>query len=64
MPELLRFAADIPNLPLFIAQFLKDGRLIIFGLLIVLGTIFFPQGLVPAGLFKRASQRKTNPEKI
>lgn len=46
MPELLRFAADIPNLPLFIAQFLRDGRLMIFGLLIVLGTIFFPQGLV------------------
>ena len=58
MPELLRFAADIPNLPLFIAQFLKDGRLIIFGLLIVLGTIFFPRGLVPAGLFKRSSDRK------
>jgi branched-chain amino acid transport system permease protein len=57
MPELLRFAADTPNLPLFIAQFLRDGRLMIFGLLIVLGTIFFPQGLVPAGLFKRPSDR-------
>ncbi len=53
MPELLRFAADTPNLPLFVAQFLRDGRLMIFGLLIVLGTIFFPHGLVPAGLFKR-----------
>jgi branched-chain amino acid transport system permease protein len=53
MPELLRFAADTPNLPLFVAQFLRDGRLMIFGLLIVLGTIFFPQGLVPAGSFKR-----------
>jgi branched-chain amino acid transport system permease protein len=57
MPELLRFAADTPNLPLFIAQFLRDGRLMIFGLLIVLGTIFFPQGLVPAGLLKRRSDR-------
>jgi branched-chain amino acid transport system permease protein len=54
LPELLRFAADTPNLPLFVAQFLRDGRLIIFGLLIVLGTIFFPQGLVPANLFKRS----------
>jgi branched-chain amino acid transport system permease protein len=60
MPELLRFAADTPNLPLFIAQFLRDGRLIIFGLLIVLGTIFFPQGLVPAGLFKRSTNRDIN----
>ncbi|MCY7368633.1 MAG: branched-chain amino acid ABC transporter permease [Chamaesiphon sp.] len=58
MPELLRFAADTPNLPLFIAQFLRDGRLMIFGLLIVLGTIFFPQGLVPAGLLKRSTQRE------
>ena len=53
MPELLRFAADTPNLPLFIAQFLRDGRSIIQKLSIVLGAIFFPQGLVPAGLFKR-----------
>ncbi len=57
MPELLRFAADTPNLPLFIAQFLRDGRLMIFGLLIVLGTIFFPQGLVPAGLLKKPADR-------
>ena len=53
MPELLRFAADMPNLPLWLAQFLRDGRLIIFGLLIVLGTIFFPQGLVTPKLLKR-----------
>jgi branched-chain amino acid transport system permease protein len=55
LPELLRFAADTPNLPLFVVQFLRDGRLIVFGLLIVLGTIFFPQGLVPANLFKRSN---------
>jgi branched-chain amino acid transport system permease protein len=53
MPELLRFAADLPNLPLWLAQFLRDGRLIIFGLLIVLGTIFFPQGLVTPKLWQR-----------
>jgi branched-chain amino acid transport system permease protein len=63
MPELLRFAADTPNLPLFIAQFLRDGRLIIFGLLIVLGTIFFPQGLISARLFKRSSHREAPPPK-
>lgn len=52
LPEVLRAAADIPGLPLWMAQFLRDGRLIIFGLLIVVGTIFFPQGLVTPGKFK------------
>jgi branched-chain amino acid transport system permease protein len=52
VPELLRYAADTPGLPLFLTQFLRDGRLIIFGLLIVLGTIFFPQGLVNAAWLK------------
>jgi len=40
-------------LPVWLAQFLRDGRLILFGVLIVLGTIFFPQGLVTPELFKR-----------
>jgi branched-chain amino acid transport system permease protein len=40
-------------LPIWLAQFLRDGRLIIFGLLIVLGTIFFPQGLVTPELLKK-----------
>ena len=53
LPEVLRAIADTEGLPNAIAQFLRDGRLIIFGLLIVLGTIFFPQGLVTPELFKR-----------
>ncbi|PPS41025.1 branched-chain amino acid ABC transporter permease [Chroococcidiopsis sp. TS-821] len=53
LPEVLRAIADTPGLPLALAQFLRDSRLIIFGLLIVLGTIFFPQGLVTPELFKR-----------
>ncbi|MBW4497371.1 MAG: branched-chain amino acid ABC transporter permease [Oscillatoria princeps RMCB-10] len=53
LPEVLRGLADTPNLPTALAQFLRDGRLIIFGVLIVLGTIFFPQGLVTPDLFKR-----------
>ena len=52
LPEILRAIADTPNLPLWLAQFLRDGRLIFFGLLIILGTIFFPQGLVTPDLFK------------
>jgi branched-chain amino acid transport system permease protein len=46
LPELLRAAADISGLPVWLSVFLRDGRLIIFGSLIVLGTLFFPQGLV------------------
>jgi branched-chain amino acid transport system permease protein len=53
LPEVLRAMADIHGLPVWLSQFLKDGRLIIFGVLIVLGTIFFPQGLVTPEFLKR-----------
>lgn len=53
LPEVLRAIADTSGLPVAVAQFLRDGRLIIFGMLIVIGTIFFPQGLVTPDLFKR-----------
>lgn len=52
LPEVLRGLADTGGLPAWLAQFLRDGRLIIFGLLIVIGTIFFPQGLVTPDIFK------------
>lgn len=58
LPEVLRAIAGISGLPIWLAQFLRDGRLIIFGLLIVVGTIFFPQGLVTPDLFQRAKKRK------
>lgn len=58
LPEVLRAIADTSGLPLWLAQFLRDGRLIIFGLLIVIGTIFFPQGLVTPSLFKRRKRSK------
>jgi branched-chain amino acid transport system permease protein len=57
LPEVLRAIADTSSSPL-IAQFLRDSRLIIFGLLIVIGTIFFPEGLVTPDLFKRSRDRK------
>jgi branched-chain amino acid transport system permease protein len=63
LPEVLRALAGINGLPLWLSQFFKDGRLIIFGLLIVLGTLFFPQGLVtPEALrrFRRQRQRTTS----
>ena len=57
LPEILRAIADTGGLPTWLAAFLRDGRLIIFGLLIVLGTIFFPQGLVTPDLFKKFRRR-------
>jgi branched-chain amino acid transport system permease protein len=62
LPEVLRAVGDVPGLPQWLSQFLKEGRLIIFGLLIVLGTIFFPQGLVTPGLLNR-SNVKTEQQK-
>jgi branched-chain amino acid transport system permease protein len=55
LPEVLRAIADLQGLPLWLAQFLREGRLIIFGVLIVLGTLFFPQGLITP---RRAARRK------
>lgn len=59
LPEVLRAIADTGGLPIWLAQFLRDGRLIIFGVLIVLGTIFFPQGLVTPELLKRFKKKKS-----
>jgi branched-chain amino acid transport system permease protein len=62
LPEILRAIADTPGLPSGLAQFFRqDGRLIIFGLLIVIGTIFFPQGLVTPELLKFKFLNKKKP---
>lgn len=58
LPEVLRNLADTGGLPDWLSHFLRDGRLIIFGLLIVIGTIFFPQGLVTPDLFKKLTKVK------
>jgi branched-chain amino acid transport system permease protein len=52
LPEVLRAIADIPNLPNALTQ------LIIFGLLIVIGSIFFPQGWVTPELLKRMQWKR------
>ncbi|NJR64959.1 MAG: branched-chain amino acid ABC transporter permease [Leptolyngbyaceae cyanobacterium CRU_2_3] len=49
LPEILRGMAGISGLPIWLAQFLQDGRLIIFGLLIVMSTVFLP----PRGNYTR-----------
>jgi len=60
LPEVLRAISGVNGLPFWLSQFLKDGRLIIFGFLIVVGTIFFPQGLITPELFKRKKTSKIN----
>lgn len=57
LPEFLRNAGGIAGVPAWLGQFLKEGRLIVYGLLLVLGTVFFPQGLVSPGLLKRIRLR-------
>lgn len=59
MPELLRGIARIDGLPDWLALFLTDGRLIIYGLLIAVSTLFFPQGLITPDLLER--RRKPQP---
>ncbi|MDZ8026798.1 MAG: branched-chain amino acid ABC transporter permease [Nostoc sp. SerVER01] len=54
---ILRRIADIAGLPNWLAQFLRDGRLIIYGCLIVLGTIFFPQGFVTPDILKKCKKQ-------
>ena len=60
LPELLRIIGDTSGLPTWLGSFLKDGRLIVFGVMIVAGSIFFPKGLItPAfaqGLEKRVQK--------
>lgn len=53
LPETLRALSAVSGLPIGLAQFLRDGRLIIFGLLIVMGSVFYPQGLITPDLLKR-----------
>ena len=56
LPEALRGVADVGGLPPWFASFLRDGRLIIFGVLIAIGTIFFPHGLITPGLLRRLTK--------
>jgi branched-chain amino acid transport system permease protein len=50
LPEILRSIANLGFLPGWLAQFLVDGRLIIYGMLIAIGAVFFPQGLITPDL--------------
>jgi branched-chain amino acid transport system permease protein len=61
LPELLRSLAGIGLLPPGVAQFLADGRTIIYGLLLALSTIFFPQGLITPRLLGIGPRRAAAP---
>jgi branched-chain amino acid transport system permease protein len=58
LPEALRALSATNGLPLWLAQFLRDGRLIIFGLLIMIGSVFYPQGIITPELLKRLKPLK------
>ncbi|MDX1990957.1 MAG: branched-chain amino acid ABC transporter permease [bacterium] len=56
LPEALRAIAG--NADDAFSVFLRDGRLIIFGVLIAVGTLFFPQGLITPDIFNRGRKKK------
>ncbi|OYQ62680.1 branched-chain amino acid ABC transporter permease [Pseudanabaena sp. SR411] len=56
LPEVLRGLSSVNGMPLWLGQFLKDGRLIIFGFLIVVGTIFYPKGIITPEFLKWCNQ--------
>jgi branched-chain amino acid transport system permease protein len=58
LPEVLRAIAGIEGLPTWLTQFLQDGRLIIYGLLIVISSRFYPQGLITPELLNRLRHPK------
>lgn len=58
LPEVLRAIAGTSGLPPELAHFLRDGRLIIFGFLIVVGSIFYPQGMITPELLRRWGRGK------
>jgi branched-chain amino acid transport system permease protein len=46
LPELLRSLGGVDAMPDALASLLRDGRLIIFGVLLVVACIYMPQGMV------------------
>ncbi|MFN8374066.1 MAG: branched-chain amino acid ABC transporter permease [Anaerolineae bacterium] len=57
LPEALRAVANTQGLPEFATQFLVEGRLIIYGVLIAVSTLFFPQGVITPEVLQRFSRK-------
>lgn len=68
LPEWLREQANRGFLPDWAAQFLRDGRLIIYGVLLALSCVFFPQGFITPDLLDRIKRlgfrRRRPPPKL
>jgi branched-chain amino acid transport system permease protein len=58
IPELLRWFSDRTFLPTSLAKAIKDGRPFVYGLLMVLVCIYFPQGLVSQKFLERLYPRR------
>ena len=56
LPEWLRERANSEVLPEWAGQFLRDGRLIIYGVLLALSCVFFPQGFITPELLERVKR--------
>lgn len=61
LPEVLRALSGLGGMPPWVVEFLQEGRLIIYGLLIAFGSLFFPQGLIAPDLFQRRPARANTP---
>jgi branched-chain amino acid transport system permease protein len=58
IPELLRWFSDREFLPTSLAKAIKDGRPFVYGLLMVLVCIYFPQGLISQRFLERLYPRR------
>jgi branched-chain amino acid transport system permease protein len=58
IPELLRWFSDRTFLPTSLAKAIKDGRPFVYGLLMVLVCIYFPQGLISQKFLERIYPRR------
>jgi len=61
LPEALRALGSVSGIPSGVSDFLQNGRLIIYGILIAVGTVFFPQGLITPELFQRKRHQPVKP---
>jgi branched-chain amino acid transport system permease protein len=57
LPEILRAVSGNGDLPPWLTEFLKDGRFIIYGLLLVVACVFLPRGVVaPLSRMRKAPE--------
>ena len=61
LPEILRTLSGAGGLPAWLGEFMKDGRFIIFGVLLVIGTVFLPHGFISPNLFSGARRKESRP---